>query len=280
MAMLTELAAPGMEGRRAGTAGNARARSWIVERMKAAGLTPFGETFESEFSFVPPTRENGPADTATIRGVNIAAVCRGTGIARRAMVITAHYDHIGIRDGAIYHGADDNASGVVTLLALARHCRMVPWRHDAIFVALDAEEMGRRGARAFVAGLTPSERARTAVNVNLDMVARGDKGELFVAGLRYTPTLIPVLEAVAARAPLNLVFGHDSGGGKDDWTTQSDHIAFHEAGIPFLYFGVEDHPDYHQPTDTPDKVKPTFFADAAVTILNAVTAVDAWILAE
>jgi len=70
------------------------------------------------------------------------------------------------------------------------------------------------------------------------------------------------------------LFGHDTGGGQDDWTKQSDHGAFHEAGIPFIYFGVEDHPDYHKPTDTADKINGAFFYQSARTILDAVTTID------
>ena len=69
-------------------------------------------------------------------------------------------------------------------------------------------------------------------------------------------------------------FGHDTGGGQNDWTTQSDHGAFHAAGIPFVYFGVEDHPDYHQPTDTADKIAPDFLGGVATVVLRAIDALD------
>jgi Zn-dependent M28 family amino/carboxypeptidase len=189
------------------------------------------------------------------------------------MIVTAHYDHLGVRDGATYHGADDNASGVSVLLALARQCRESPWTHDAVLVAFDAEEQGLQGAKAFVAA-PPISKERIGININMDMVARGDKGELHVAGTHHRPALKPILQPVAARAPIKLLFGHDSGGGHEDWTAQSDHGAFHAAGIPFIYFGVEDHPDYHKPTDTADKIDATFFYRAATTILDAVTALD------
>jgi Zn-dependent M28 family amino/carboxypeptidase len=208
------------------------------------------------------------------QGVNVGGVCRGKGAKdNTAMIITAHYDHLGVRDGATYHGADDNASGVAVLLALARQCKQSPWMHDALLVALDAEEQGLQGARAFVAA-PPIAKERIAININMDMVARGDKGELYIAGTHHRPSLKPILEPVAARAPIKVLFGHDSGGGHEDWTTQSDHGAFHAAGIPFIYFGVEDHPDYHKPTDTADKIDATFFYRAATTILDAVTALD------
>jgi len=277
-ALVTTLAAPEMEGRATGTPGNARARAFVLEQFRAAGLEPLGKTFEMPFTFDRRQPAGGKTEAIKMQGVNLGGLCRGRGAKDNgALVITAHYDHLGVRDTAIYHGADDNASGVATLLALARQCRQTPWLHDAIFVAFDAEEMGLQGARAFVAALPiPSDRT-IALNLNLDMVARGDKNELYIAGTYHTPAIRPVLESVVSRSKVKVLFGHDSGGGQDDWTTQSDHGAFHEAGIPFLYFGVEDHPDYHKPTDTADKINEAFFYQSALTILDAVTAIDrAW----
>jgi hypothetical protein len=69
-------------------------------------------------------------------------------------------------------------------------------------------------------------------------------------------------------------FGHDTGGGHQDWTQQSDHGVFHAAGIPFVYFGVEDHADYHQPTDTPDKLARDFLDGVAAVVLASLTALD------
>jgi len=266
MTSISTLAAPSMEGRRTGTPGNAKARAWIIDQMRSAGLAPLGTAYEMPFTF--------ERNSAKQQGVNVGGVCRGIGAKdNAAMIITAHYDHLGVRDGATYHGADDNASGVSVLLALARQCRQSPWTHDAVLVAFDAEEQGLQGAKAFVAA-PPIAKERIGININMDMVARGDKGELYVAGTHHRPPLKPILQPVAARAPIKLLFGHDSGGGHEDWTTQSDHGAFHAAGMPFVYFGVEDHPDYHQPTDTADKIDAMFFYRAATTILDAVTALD------
>ena len=84
------------------------------------------------------------------------------------------------------------------------------------------------------------------------MVSRNDKREIFVAGTYHYPDLKAPLEAVAKRAPITVLFGHDKpvaiAGGVEDWTNQSDHGPFHAAKIPFVYFGVEDHADYHKPT--------------------------------
>ena len=272
MANVTTLAAPSMEGRRTGTPGNAKAREWIVAQFKSAGLQPLGSDYQLPFTF--QRRQQGSTESTATPGINLAGVCRGTGAKDNGViVISAHYDHLGVRDGATYHGADDNASGVAVLVELAKQCAKTPWMHDVLFASFDAEEVGLQGARAFVAQ-PPIPKDRLAIDVNLDMVARGDRGELFVAGTSHTPRLRAVLQPAAERAKIKVLFGHDSGGGQDDWTTQSDHGAFHSAGIPFLYFGVEDHPDYHKPTDTADKINPAFFFQSALAVLNAVSAID------
>ena len=110
------------------------------------------------------------------------------------------------------------------------------------------------------------------------MLSRNDKREIFIAGTYHYPDLKPALEEVARRAPITVLFGHDKpvavAGGVEDWTNQSDHGPFHAAKIPFVYFGVEDHADYHKPTDTADKINRGFFVDVAETILDAVIALD------
>jgi Zn-dependent M28 family amino/carboxypeptidase len=265
------LSSPEFEGRRTGTPGGLKARDWVAARFTAIGLQPVNGSFLAPFSFTHRSIA-GP-----VNGANIVGRCNGTGRMPETIVISAHYDHVGVRDGAIYHGADDNASGVAVMLAIAEQCGREPFRHDTLFVAFDAEELGLQGARAFVAK-PPIARERIALNINLDMVSRGDKGELYAAGTYHWPKMKAPLEAVANRAPVKLLFGHDKpkeiAGGLDDWTNQSDHGPFHAAGIPFVYFGVEDHPDYHKPTDTAHKINPTFFRQAAETILDAVIALD------
>jgi hypothetical protein len=111
----------------------------------------------------------------------------------------------------------------------------------------------------------------------MDMVSRSATREIYIAGTGYHPPLRQALEEVAKRSEVTVRFGHDGADGKkgrDDWTTQSDHAAFHAAGIPFLYFGVEDHPDYHKPTDTIDKVSAAFFLQVAATVYDAVNTLD------
>ena len=275
MATVRTLASKEYQGRAAGTEGNAKARSLIRQRFETLKLRPIGTTFEHPFTYTPRQRGAGSAPAQPLTGVNVLARCAGSDPSLPAIVLSAHYDHLGVRDGKLYPGADDNASGTAAMLELAAQCVAAPFRHDLVVAAFDAEEGGLNGARAFVAsGLVPKD--RIAVNVNLDMVARGDKGEIYISGTQHSPALKALLDPVAAKAPVGVRFGHDQPGtGDNDWTLQSDHGEFHKTGVPFVYFGVEDHRDYHQPTDTADKINPDFFVKAVVVILDALRALDA-----
>ena len=199
---------------------------------------------------------------------------KGT-VGGKAMVVSAHYDHLGVRNGEIYNGADDNASGVAGLLAVAEAFKAHPPKHDVILAVVDAEESGLRGARAFVAA-PPIPLSGVALDVNFDMLSKNPKNELYVAGATPFPFLKPVLDAVAAKAPVSLKQGHDTdaAGKQNNWTNQSDHYAFGEKGVPWVYFGVEDHPEYHKPTDDFATVPKDFFKRSVATVVEASLAFD------
>jgi hypothetical protein len=278
---LATLADPGLEGRATATPGGLRARAWIEAQLEAIGLRPAGTAgFLQPFRFTRQrARGPRPVSQAPLEdgAANIAGWLDGTVDAVRTIVVSAHYDHVGVRRGVVHPGADDNASGVAVLLAAARHFRANPPRHRLLVVAFDAEELDLQGSRAFVAS-PPAPLDRLALVVNLDMVSRSDRREIYAAGTHHTPSLLPILQDVQRRAPVTLRFGHDRAGsmagGLADWTTQSDHGPFHEKGVPFVYFGVEDHADYHAPTDTVDKVDGGFFGDVADTVVEAIRALD------
>lgn len=262
------LASDAMEGRGAGTAGGARARAYVVGRFTQVGLKPLARSFEQPFALRGRGGQAG-------QGANVVGLVRGSRQPGRLIVITAHYDHLGVKGGQIYNGADDNASGVAALLQMAAHFTREQPEHTLVFAALDAEESGLQGAYALVESLKKGGHD-VALDVNLDMVGHSDRGELYAAGAHHTPALRPHLEKVAASAPVKLLLGHDRPEqGTGDWTTQSDHLAFHREKIPFVYFGVEDHKDYHKPSDDFETITPDFFVAAVETILDAVKAFDA-----
>jgi Zn-dependent M28 family amino/carboxypeptidase len=265
MATVRVLAADSMEGRKAGSPGGARAAAYLVRRLTALRLPPLGSGYRQPVAL--------PRNGGT--GANLVGVIRGTRFPGRHIVLSAHYDHVGVRSGQIYNGADDNASGTAAVLALAESLLKSPLEHSVIIALLDAEEIGSPGAKAFLdAG--PVSRDSMVLNVNLDMVGHSETGELWAAGSAHTPALRPVLDSVAAVAPITLRRGHDRAGiaGEEDWTGSSDHRVFHQAGIPFVYFGVVDHQDYHKPSDDPATLTPAFFGNAVGTILEAVRRLD------
>ena len=269
LADLRILSADDMQGRGIGQPGSAKARSYLLRRMAEVGLQPVGGGFEHSF------RGEGRGG-AVLAGVNLLGLIPGTSGSDRVMVVSAHYDHLGLAGGQVHNGADDNASGVAAALAIAEAFRTQPPQHDVLVALWDGEERGLMGAKAFVtAPAIPM--SRIALAMNLDMVGRGDRGELYVAGARHYAFLKPRLEALAAEAQVTLKLGHDGPPwtGSDDWTFGSDHGAFHAAGVPFAYFGVEDHPDYHRPSDDFEKIPQDFYARSVATLIVAARRFDA-----
>ncbi|ATC25490.1 M20/M25/M40 family metallo-hydrolase [Caulobacter vibrioides] len=262
------LSADDMQGRGVATPGSEKSRAYILSRFAEIGLAPVGDRFEHGFSF-------SKRDGSTVQGVNLIARIKGTKPGK-VMVVTAHYDHLGVRNGEIYNGADDNASGVAGLLAVAEAFKAKRPKHDVLFAVVDAEESGLRGARAFMAA-PPVPRESIALNINFDMLSKNTKNELFVAGASPFPVLRPILERVAATAPVALKLGHDTDadGPQNNWTTQSDHYAFGEKGVPWVYFGVEDHPEYHRPSDDFATIPQDFFKRSVTTVVQASRALDA-----
>lgn len=262
------LSADYMEGRSADRPAMAKARDYVEKRFKEVGLSPIGASFQQEFE----VRQRGAA--GVLKGINFIGQIRGTKKANKYIIITAHYDHDGIRNGEIYNGADDNASGTAALFAIASYFKKHKPDHSLIFVAFDAEEKGLLGSRHFVANL-PVKKDAVVLNVNMDMISRNDKGELYAAGAFHYPKLRPALEAARKKAKVKLRLGHDDPKlGRDDWTNQSDQASFHREKIPFIYFGVEDHKDYHRPTDDFANIQPVFYVKAVETIIESVKLLD------
>jgi hypothetical protein len=256
MSRLSALSADSMEGRRAGTPGSVRARVWIIGQLTAMGAKPAGATFEQFVKL--PVRAG--MDTS---GANVVARIPGRRRDGQVIVLSAHYDHLGVRNGAVFNGADDDASGCVALLTIAERLLKDPPQHDVILAFFDNEEGGMHGSKTFVAsGLVPTE--RIALDISLDMIARQDGKALWVSGLSHYPALKPIVDKAMSSSTITIRLGHDTKDLKpgDDWTNSSDHAAFHAKGIPFLYLGVEDHADYHKAGDDADKIDPAFYLGA------------------
>jgi hypothetical protein len=267
---LSILAADDMEGRGPSTPGGEKARAYIVSRFEEMGIA--APAMGRLQPFQATTRRG-----AVVNGVNVLGVIPGTRRGDRYIVVTAHYDHVGIADGQIHNGADDNASGVATMLALAADLKRQAPEHSVIFVAFDAEESGLLGARHFVEA-PPVPLESIALNLNFDMTARAETdGKLWVTGTYQHPTFRPLLEGIAPVGGVSLAFGKDTpeDTGANNWVEASDHGAFFRANVPFLYLGVEFHPDYHKPTDDVDRVQPAVFQSSTTLAIRSFRALDA-----
>jgi len=265
---LKTLSSDAMEGRRTGTAGSEKARAFIVERFKASGVVPFGASYEHTFAF----RTRGVSGEQ--RGVNVVGYIDGTLQPRRYIVISAHYDHLGTRNGVVFNGADDNASGTAALFAIAKYFSSHTLRNSFIFAAFDAEELGLLGSQAFVKQ-PPVDVQLLSLNLNLDMIGREQDRKLFVVGTARQPFLRPTIEAIARNASVRLLMGHENPAEPEDWTADSDHYSFMQAKIPALYFGVEDFKEHHQATDDYESMTVDFYAKAVETLVQVVGQFDA-----
>jgi len=254
------------QGRKTGTKGAEMSRAYLAGRFKEIGLKAFTSTpgFEQPFSFKRGT-------TGEVKGINMIGYVQGK--TDNVIVISAHYDHLGVVKGDIFNGADDNASGVGGLLNIATYFAKNKPNNTIIFAAFDAEEMGLQGAKAFVSNPTVAIE-KIKLNINMDMIAHNDKGELYACGTFNYPELKKYF--VIDNSSVKVLFGHDDPKlGKDnDWTDQSDQGAFNAKNIPFLYFGVEDHKDYHKASDEFQNINKTFYTDAVKAILNVSTNID------
>jgi Zn-dependent M28 family amino/carboxypeptidase len=278
---LQTLSADDMQGRQVGTEGGAKARAFVIERFKASGIQPFGGTYEQPFSYAAG---RGAAGTQPERqGVNVVGQIVGTKNPQRYTVISAHYDHIGVRNGVINNGADDNASGTAALFALAKYFSVHKPANSLLFAAFDAEESGLRGSRAFVAKPVV-DAASMVIDLNMDMIGRDPNNLLYVVGTHTQPFLVPFIERIAAKAPVKLTMGHDDpvkerqnpqNQAFEDWTTQSDHKSFCDAKIPCLYFGVEDFDQHHRSTDDYETMTYAFYVRAVETMVQAAQEFDA-----
>jgi hypothetical protein len=250
------LAGPAMMGRETGTLGAVRAAGYVAKEMQDAGLVPirpegFGELTPFHF---PWTFRGAFGDwlPAGATAHDVVGILPGNDPALGAeyVFITAHFDHLGLRGGELYPGADDNASGTAALLETMRLLRHSQPRRTIAFLATSGEEEGLLGSDAFLAKATVPLSAIKA-DVNLDMVGRGRKGELHVMPARmkgYITTLTRDAREAAAAHGLQL------SAGMDEFWEDSDHYSFTRRGIPAISLITGLHEDYHQPTDTPDKI--------------------------
>jgi aminopeptidase YwaD len=197
-------------------------------------------------------------DRVDRRAANVVGILPGTDPARagEAVVLGAHYDHLGRAGGEVHPGADDNASGTSLVLGLARAFAAAGGTsRTLVFALFSGEEMGLLGS-AHYARHPPILIDRTVAMLNFDMVGRLREGRLWVGGVETGTGLRAAVSDAAAGESLSLVL-------RDAPVAPSDHTSFYSAGVPVLFFFTGDHGDYHTPRDTADKINAAGMADVA-----------------
>lgn len=278
-----------MEGRFFGTEGNNKTQKFIAKQFDLIGIEPvfssgyiqkYPYTFQGKFrqNVYPisnPAEDFSNVPDTTVTGGNVVAMIKGE--IKKTIVITGHLDHLGIKNGEIFNGADDDASGAAALLSIAKYFKNNTAKHTLIFAAVDAEEIGSLGCD-FLLNNFPIDLENIVLNINMDMIAHNDSSELYASGLYHYPNLKKPLDNIKS-AKVNLLYGHDDPKeeGVQDWTFSSDHREFHKRQIPFIYFGVEDHKDYHKASDTFETINQEFYINAVKLIIEAIEGYDSFL---
>ena len=233
------LSSPLLEGREAGERGSLIAAEYILSVMAQHGLSTRFQDFDHEGVLMR----------------NVLGMIKGVDTTKY-VVISAHYDHLGMRKDTIFTGADDNASGVSGLLSLAKHWvnKNTPPPCTLIFAAWSGEEKGMLGSKFFVENFTPGKGA-FLLNMNFDMISRSDPKDstcniLEIGVLKGRDDFKQFAEEqnISSGAGFNLDFWETDGNGG------SDYISFSAHGIPVMAFFAGLNGDYHSPADTRDKI--------------------------
>ena len=288
-ALLNALAHDSMEGRRAGTPAAARAAHFIAERMQEIGLTPAGDSGFHQLIHLARVEQGGRRrmvvvpDAAALDTIpaadrafdaNVIGMIGGSDPALRheAVVVGAHFDHIGMIaavDGdSIANGADDDASGVVAVLEIARALRTGPApKRTVVFVAFAGEEVGGIGSRKYLARpVIPLD--RTVAQFQIEMIGRPDSlaggpGRTWLTGFERS-----TMGAMLAAAGIAIVQDPRP---DQRFFMRSDNYAFARIGIPaHTLSSFNMHTDYHRVSDEVDRVD---FAHMTAVIGEAIRAV-------
>jgi Peptidase family M28/PDZ domain len=265
------LASDALEGRGTGTPGNDSAAAYIARRFASLGLLGFpsraaacgdrdGHDCVTEYEqpfvarSVAAAHAGLPSELPT---QNVMALIRGTDPALRSeyLVIGAHFDHLGRSTfgaldpetpNVIHNGADDNASGTVAVMELARMFVRLPPKRSVIVIAFSGEELGLLGSQYFV-DHSPVPLDSVEAMINFDMVGRLRDDKLIVYGVA-TATELPAILAAQNVAPAFRISAVGDGLGP------SDQSSFYAKNLPVLHFFTDLHEDYHRATDDADKI--------------------------
>ena len=263
---LTIVASDDMQGRETGSKGQKKAGEYLINQYKSNAISfPIGAT--DFYQKIPAAFLNAKRNENLPDSENIWAYIEGSEKPDEIIVISAHYDHVGIKDGEVYNGADDDGSGTVALLEIAQAFEIAKKeghgpKRSILFLHMTGEEHGLLGSSYYSEHpLFPM--AKTITDINIDMIGRHDEfhndssNYVYLIGSDYLSTdLFNICEAANKNyVNISLDYKFNDRADPNRFYYRSDHYNFAKNGIPsvFLFSGV--HADYHKPTDEVDKIE-------------------------
>jgi len=271
LAHIEYLTSSELGGRGLGTPGLEKAADYIVEKIEEIGLAPAGDDDGYLQTFSVDEGEDGkPHDIA-----NVIGVIPGSNLdfAGQAVLVTAHYDHLGHGwpdvhagdEGAMHYGADDNASGVSVLIELAKLLADEPApERSIVFIAFSGEEAGLLGSRFYTEHPLPVALDGIIGVVNMDTIGRLEGKDISVFGAGSASEWPHIFRGI----------GFTTGIGSKSITmnfASSDHESFIEKGVPAVQVSSGANLDYHRPSDTVDKIDGAGIIKVAMFVKEAVT---------
>jgi len=272
------LSSDAFNGRKLGSKGNAEAQKYIVEALQKLNIPPMESSYYQSFTYSNLFSNK--------QGSNIVAVInsKNNHSNKKYIVLSAHFDHIGRSGNRIFNGADDNASGTAALLSLAQQLIEKPLEHNFILLFSDGEESNLKGAKAFVKKHSKLL-ADIKLNINMDMLAGSQRSQQLNFISKGLEKLLSEqqsrnLENIQGNSSIRLHKGFRSISGtkfsasSKSWIMASDHGVFHKANVPFMYFGVGTHKNYHKASDTYKNINPVLFIGAVESIYQQLIFID------
>jgi len=263
---LTTLASDEMEGRKTGEIGQKKAAAYLRDFYKKNGIEAFPGT-DDYFQKVPSEAMKRMFSPKLNDSENVIAYIKGTEKPDEYIVISAHYDHVGIANGEIFNGADDNGTGTSAILEIARVFNEQKKKGNApkrsvIFLHCTGEEYGLHGSRFFVnSGIVKME--DIVADLNVDMIGRTDfkyegtkKDYIYLVGSDKLSMELHELSESANKQYTNLLLDYTYNDEKNPEMIyyRSDHYNFAKYGIPVIFYYSGEHADYHKATDTVEKI--------------------------
>ena len=265
-ALLYTVASDEMEGRDTGSPGQKKAGEYIISKYKSFGVS-FPKGAQNFYQKVPSEFMARAFSPKLPDSENIWAFIEGSEKPEEILVISAHYDHVGMKNGEVYNGADDDGSGTVALLEIAQAFAEAKKdghgpKRSILFLHVTGEEHGLHGSRYYSENpLFPI--ANTIADLNIDMIGRRDVEHkdngnyVYVIGSDRLSTDLHNINEEANKKYTKLMLDYKFNDRKDpnQFYFRSDHYNFAKKGIPIIFYFNGVHADYHQPGDTPDKIE-------------------------